>query len=118
MSRVPTENIEQEVERYMALGYAIEIVQDECGGSPCFLASNPELPGCMAQGATRWEAVNNLADARRDYIRALLDAGLEVPAGVSTTISVYKPHQAQSRSTIRYFNLATLPPNLHYGLTT
>ena len=69
----------QEVDQYMRLPYAIEVVRDECGGEPCFMASHPELPGCMAQGDTPAEAVNNLTEARRDYISALLSENIDVP---------------------------------------
>lgn len=48
-------------------------------GSPVYLASNPELPGCMSQGATSEEAVKNLRNARVDYIYMLLEDGLPVP---------------------------------------
>jgi predicted RNase H-like HicB family nuclease len=65
--------------KYLKLPYAIHITADECGGKPCFMAYHPELDGCMAQGDTPVEAVKNLASAREDYIKALLNMGQPVP---------------------------------------
>ena len=60
--------------------YTFEVVSDvTTDGEPIFVASNPELPGCMAQGATEEEAIENLTEARIDYIASLLDDGLDVP---------------------------------------
>ncbi len=63
----------------MKLQYVVEIEEDDCNGRPCFVATHPELPGCMANGKTRGEALKNLEEARSDYIRILLKRGLEVP---------------------------------------
>jgi predicted RNase H-like HicB family nuclease len=35
-----------------------------------FAVSVPSLPGCWSQGATREEALANIADAIRDYLGA------------------------------------------------
>jgi len=78
MNKSETDRMQQ-VDQYMQLPYAIEVVREECGGEPCFMASHPELPGCMAQGDTPEEAVKNLTEARRDYISALLSENIEVP---------------------------------------
>ena len=64
---------------YMRLPYATRVARDQCGDEPCFLALHPELPGCMAQGSTRQEALTNLRAARADYIQSLLDDQLPVP---------------------------------------
>lgn len=47
--------------------------------TPVYVAYNGELPGCMAQGATIQEALENLAEVRIAYIEHLLDNGLRVP---------------------------------------
>jgi predicted RNase H-like HicB family nuclease len=60
--------------------YEFRLEQDVLSdGSPVFLASNPELPGCKSQGSTVEEAMVNLAQARIDYIYSLLEDGLDVP---------------------------------------
>ncbi|HXJ93126.1 MAG TPA: type II toxin-antitoxin system HicB family antitoxin [Terriglobia bacterium] len=38
-----------------------------------YAVSAPSLPGCWSQGATREEALENIADAIREYLEA--DAG-------------------------------------------
>jgi predicted RNase H-like HicB family nuclease len=39
----------------------------------------PSLPGCVSQGRTREEAVQNVREAIRGYIAALEEDGLPVP---------------------------------------
>jgi len=39
----------------------------------------PELPGCMAHGKTRQEAIKNAEDAIRFWIKTARDDGLTVP---------------------------------------
>lgn len=48
-------------------------------GTEMFLARNPELEGCMAQGETPEAAQSNLLEARIDFIYFLLEDGLSVP---------------------------------------
>jgi len=45
-----------------------------------YAVSAPSLPGCWSQGATREEALANIADAVRDYLEAEVEqsAGAEV----------------------------------------
>ena len=52
------------------LPYTLEVVSDRTtDGDPIYTARHPELPGCMAQGATPEEAITELNDARELYIR-------------------------------------------------
>jgi predicted RNase H-like HicB family nuclease len=70
----------QEAERLANRHYTITTSEDTLSdGSIIFMARNPELQGCKAQGKTRTEAVNNLRDARIDYIYYLLEDGIDVP---------------------------------------
>jgi len=39
----------------------------------------PSLPGCISQGKTKEEAVNNMKEAMHGYIKALEDDGRPVP---------------------------------------
>lgn len=69
-----------EVEYYMTLPYAINVVPEQCtDGSPCYRAYHPELPGCMSHGTTPEEAIDNLSEAKQLYIETLLKKGLSVP---------------------------------------
>ena len=45
--------------------YRIIIEQDEDG---IYVAQCPSLPGCISQGKTRKEALNNIEDAMKGYM--------------------------------------------------
>jgi len=60
--------------------YKIEFEWDELSdGSPVVVAINPELPGCMAQGDTEEEALDELEEARQEYIYLRLMKDRPVP---------------------------------------
>jgi len=62
------------------LPYAVEIAPEEQpDGAIIFMATHPELPGCMGHGSTVHDAVEDLAEARKLYIGALVDRGIEIP---------------------------------------
>lgn len=63
-----------------ALRYPIlvEPLSPEDGG--CFIATVPDLPGCMSDGTTPEEAVSNVQDAIHSWIEAAEDMGHAVPA--------------------------------------
>jgi predicted RNase H-like HicB family nuclease len=45
-----------------------------------WVAECPSLPGCISQGATRDEAVTNIREAIQEYVIALEEDHLPVPA--------------------------------------
>jgi predicted RNase H-like HicB family nuclease len=55
----------------------VEPLSIEEGGG--FLATAPDLPGCMSDGATPEEAVSNIPDATTAWIEAARDLGHAVP---------------------------------------
>jgi predicted RNase H-like HicB family nuclease len=55
----------------------VEPLPPEDGGG--FLATAPDLPGCMSDGATPEEAVSNIQDAIVAWIEAARDLGHAVP---------------------------------------
>ena len=55
----------------------VEPLPVEEGGG--FLATAPDLPGCMSDGATPEEAVSNIQDAIVAWIEAARDLGHAVP---------------------------------------
>lgn len=61
------------------LEYAVlvEPLAPEDGGG--FLATVPDLPGCMSDGETPEEAITNVQDAIDAWIEAALDLGHDVP---------------------------------------
>ena len=44
-----------------------------------YVVDVPELPGCMAHGATRQEAIKNAEEAIKFWIKTAKEDGLEVP---------------------------------------
>ncbi len=73
------------------LGYIIELLRDKTtDGDYIYLARNPELEGCMAQGLTEKEAIANLEEVRVEHIEHLLEHNLEVP----------RPNHAKATSTL------------------
>ena len=44
-----------------------------------WVAECPSLPGCITQGETKDEAIANIKEALKGYIKALEDDGLPVP---------------------------------------
>lgn len=54
--------------------FTVELEEDELDGG--WIASVPELPGCMSQGETEAEAMENLADAVGGVVQARMTASL------------------------------------------
>lgn len=72
--------LEQSAKELASQHYSVVIsLEDTVEGDRVILATHPELPGCMSDGVTLDEALENLADARYEYILSLLEDGLPVP---------------------------------------
>lgn len=63
--------------------YRIHIEQDEDG---IFIANVPSLPGCISQGNTRSEAVENIKEAMQGYIESLEKHNEPVPPPITEEI--------------------------------
>ena len=62
---------------YMDLPYRLELVPDtEEGG---FVASYPELRGCLTSGETAEAALKNAQDCKREWLATALEDGYEIP---------------------------------------
>lgn len=72
------------LEHYLALSYPCELVRDEEG---IFVASHPDLPGCLAQAESANEAVANLDEARHAWISYRFENGLPIPEPVDEEYS-------------------------------
>jgi len=59
------------------------IVIEQANGN--FSAYSPDLPGCIATGATREEAEKNMHDAVRLHVAGLAEDGLPIPKSESTS---------------------------------
>lgn len=61
---------------YLKIPYRLEIIPDtEEGG---FVASYPELPGCVTCGETEEQAAANASDAKKAWLEAALEEGLDI----------------------------------------
>ncbi len=59
--------------------FRIIIEQDEDG---MFIAQCPSLPGCVSQGKTRKEALDNIKDAIRGYLESLKKHNEPIPPSI------------------------------------
>lgn len=64
------------IKDYEKLKYRMEIMEDMDEGG--FVASYPELPGCISCGDTIEGAVKNLMDAKRAWLEAAIEDGIEI----------------------------------------
>lgn len=62
---------------YMKMSYRMEIVEDKEEGG--YVVSYPDLSGCITCGETVESAVANAIDAKRAWIEAALEDGIEIP---------------------------------------
>jgi predicted RNase H-like HicB family nuclease len=63
--------------------YRIVVKQDEDG---IFVAECPSLPGCISQGKTRKEALENIQDAIKGYIESLKKHNEPIPLPIEEEI--------------------------------
>ena len=63
--------------------YRILIEQDEDG---IFVVECPSLPGCISQGKTRKEALENIQDAIKGYIESLEKHNEPIPPSIEEEI--------------------------------
>ena len=59
---------------YLALSYRMEIIRDNDEGG--FVASYPDLPGCITCGETEEEALKNALDAKKAWLEAALEENI------------------------------------------
>jgi predicted RNase H-like HicB family nuclease len=63
--------------------YRIIIEQDEDG---MYVAECPALPGCISQGKTREEALENIRDAIKGYLESLRKHDEPIPPSIEEEI--------------------------------
>ena len=61
---------------YMEMSYRMEIVEDKEEGG--FVVSYPDLPGCITCGETVESAVANALDAKKAWIEAAIEEGIQI----------------------------------------
>ena len=66
-----------DLEKYMSLHYHMKIIEDPNEGG--YVASYPDLPGCLTCGETLEEVVKNAGDAKREWLLAAMEEGIDIP---------------------------------------
>lgn len=61
---------------YMSMFYRMEVVEDKAEGG--FVVSYPDLPGCITCGKTMESAIANALDAKKSWLEAALEEGIEI----------------------------------------
>jgi antitoxin HicB len=69
--------------RRRQMKYRIIIEEDEDGA---FVVECPSLPGCISQGKTRKEAIENIQDAIRGYLESLKKHDEPVPPPIDEEV--------------------------------
>jgi len=70
-------------ERSQSMKYRVLIEQDEDG---VYVAEAPTLPGCISQGQTREEAVENVREAIAAYLESLEAHGDPIPPPITEEV--------------------------------
>ena len=66
----------QSLENYLTLKYPITLYSEDEGG---YVAEIKDLPGCLTQGDTLEETINNINEARELWIETAKEAGDDIP---------------------------------------
>jgi predicted RNase H-like HicB family nuclease len=64
------------LDEYMAMSYSMEVFEDKDEGG--FVVTYPDLPGCLTCGETIESAITNAVDAKRAWLEAALEEGIEI----------------------------------------
>lgn len=92
---------------FEAYAHIISPLADDDGGG--YLVTFPDLPGCVSDGETETEAVDNGRDAFIAVISALADMGREIPA------PSFSPDDATAPGASGKF-VARVPKSIHAKL--
>ena len=65
------------LDEYLSLPYCLEIIPDLDEGG--YVASYPDLPGCITCGDSLESVAVNAADAKREWLIAAMEQGLNIP---------------------------------------
>ncbi len=92
-------NIEKDLEYYANLPYTIMVEQWDDGEGLYWVARIAELPHCLIHGNTLEEAVKEVEEVKRDWIKSNLQRSLKIPEP--------KPHKYSGQIRLR------ISPSLH-----
>jgi predicted RNase H-like HicB family nuclease len=75
-----SDEFREKAEQLAMQPYLVLVMKDTTiHGDPIYLAVNQEIEGCMAHGKTSKEAIENLREARADYIQVCLLSNVPIP---------------------------------------
>lgn len=66
----------KDLEYYLSLPYRIELIEDSYEGG--YVASLPELPGCVTCSETPEGAISNVMDAKKVWLEAAIEDGVDI----------------------------------------
>jgi len=92
-------NIDKDLEYYTKLPYNIIVEMWDDGDGPYWVARIAELPHCLIHGDTPEEAISEIEEVKRDWIKSNLERGLKIPEPI--------PHKHSGQITLR------ITPSLH-----
>lgn len=92
-------NIKKDLEYYANLPYNIIVEMWDDGKGPYWVARIAELPHCLIHGDTPQEAIAEIEEVKRDWIKSNLERGLKIPEPI--------PHKYSGQISLR------IPPSLH-----
>lgn len=95
--------IKKDIKYYSKLPYSIIIEQWDDGEGPYYVGRVAELPHCMIHGNTPEEAVSEIGDVKREWIRSNLERGIKIPEPI--------PNKNSGQIRLR------IPPSLHKMLS-
>jgi antitoxin HicB len=75
--------IDEQIKKMLQMPYQRRVIPDESGG---FTASILEFPGCIAEGDSASEALDNLESAAESWLKVALESGYEVRAPISAGV--------------------------------
>lgn len=74
-----TDAIDKSFDYYMSVDYPISLTRRCDADEPYWVAELPDLPGCLSDGPTPTEAIQQLEDAKALWIETYIADGFEVP---------------------------------------
>lgn len=72
----------KDLEYYLGLPYTITLKRGSGEGGEYWIARVLELPHCMTHGAKPEEALSDIEDAKQEWLKSNLEAGLPIPEPV------------------------------------
>ncbi len=97
-----TDKNKKDLDYYYSLPYRVILETWDDGDGPYYVARVAELPHCMIHGATPEEAVREIEEVKKDWIKSNYERGLKIP----------EPELPSYSGQIRL----RIPPFLHRGL--